>query len=81
MGENEKEKLARRGESSEKDFRRPADSLFLSQPNSNIRECDVGCARGVGACTMNRPIINTKTKAKKGRSKKKCDVSISAFET
>lgn len=35
MGENEKEKLARRGESSEKDFRRPALS-----PNSNIRECD-----------------------------------------
>lgn len=71
MGENEKEKLARRGESSEKDFRRPRLSLRIQ-----ILESAMGC----GVCTMNRPIINTKTMAKKGR-RKKCDVSISAFET
>lgn len=75
MGENEKEKLARRGESSEKDFRRPRLSLRIQ-----ILESAMGCALCWRACTMNRPIINTKTMAKKGRLKK-CDVSISAFET
>jgi hypothetical protein len=47
-------------------------TLFFSLSRIQILESAMGCARGVGACTMNRPIINTKTMAKKGRRSMRC---------